>query len=304
MQSRAGTLTALYLFAAAFSAGAGFSRQRGGDAFAHDPVVGIVRHQFVRHSDSWGDRRLDATIWYPAAAGTPPSHVIVYSHGGCGGSPQAIAPLANALAAAGFVFVQFPHPGSTADDCATDGERYARALLERPGDIGFVLDSLMTMMASSTTRLFDARIAFDAVGLIGHSQGAQAALLTAAGDPRVAAVLAISPSIAHPDTPPVVWDAVRRDRAPVMLLHGSLDESWPSDGVLRAFDALPADVPRAYLEVARMGHTPSGRDQLALIIRYATTLFRYYVNHESGARDDLMPSAAPPGVTFKSSRFP
>jgi predicted dienelactone hydrolase len=205
--------------------------------------------------------------------------VIVYSHGGCGGSPRSIAPLAEALAAAGFVFVQFPHPGSTTDDCAADGERYARALLERPGDISFVLDSLASVVPSNT----------GAVGVIGHSQGAQAALLAAEHDPRIAAVMAISPSIAHPDTPPAVWNAVRREKVPVMLLHGRLDDQWTSDGVQRAYDALPPNLPRAFLEIDGMGHTP-GREQLPIVIRDATALFRYYLNHDPAARD-LLPSS-------------
>jgi predicted dienelactone hydrolase len=281
------------------------ARQRADLALPHAVNVGVVQHQFLRRSPTWGDRRLGATIWYPSSrTGRSPAHAIVYSHGGCGGAPQAIAPLANALAAAGFVFVQFPHPGSADTDCATDGERYARALLERPADIAFVLDSLSTLMASRATQLFDLSVTFDGVGVIGHSQGAQAALLAGADDSRVAAILAISPSIAHPDTPAAVWSAVRREKAPVMLLHGGLDATWPSEGVERAFAALPSDVPRAYLEVAGMGHTPSGRDQLALVVRYASALFRYYLDHDAAARGDLMPSKAPPNVKFTSVRFP
>ena len=91
-------------------------------------AVGVSQQTFVRQSATWGSRTLAATIWYPAAgkagtlsqramiAATPGQGrfpLVVYSHGGCGGSPKAIEPVALPIASSGFVFLQFPHPGST-----------------------------------------------------------------------------------------------------------------------------------------------------------------------------------------------
>jgi pimeloyl-ACP methyl ester carboxylesterase len=128
--------------------------------------------------------------------------------------------------------------------------------------------------------------------------------MMSAKDSRVRAALSISPSVAHPDTPAAVWQAVAKARAPVMILHGSRDALWASDGPLNAYDALPRDVPRAYLEVQGMGHTPSTADDIAVVLRYATAFFRYYLLGDVVAAAALAPGAAPANVAFRSSRFP
>ena len=66
---------------------------------------------------------------------------------------------------------------------------------------------------------------------------------------------------------------------------------------MRAFDSLPADSPRAYLEVAAMGHTASSPDDVALIVRNASGLFRYCLQHDKTASGVLERSAAPANVT-------
>jgi dipeptidyl aminopeptidase/acylaminoacyl peptidase len=283
-----------------------------------DAPVGLVTHSFVRQSPTWGARHLAATIWYPVAgeplagrstlpdappSGRGPFPVIVYSHGGCGGSPQAIAPIATSIARTGFVFVQFPHPGSTAEDCASEGDRYARGLLERPDDIVQVLDSLRQLNNVISWRLHGI-VDSDRVGIIGHSQGGQTALMMPARDSRVKATVSLSPSVAHPDTPAAVWQAIAMAHAPVMIMRGTRDGVWTSEGALRAYDLLPSDVPRAYLEIEGMGHSPSTADDIATVLHYVTAFFRFYVQGDRGAGAALVPTAAPANVLFKSSRFP
>jgi len=280
--------------------------------------VGVLTHLVTRDSAISGRRELRTTIWYPAQTessnessplrDTTPSNrgpfpIVVYSHGGCGGSPQAIAPIAIALAGAGCAVVQFPHPGSTADDCVSDGPRYTQALLERPDDIVSVIDALKALGAD---RLWSLRGVLDTgrVGILGHSQGGQTALMMPSRDTRVRAVLSISPSVAHPDVPPIIWQAIASTHVPVMIIHGAQDAVWTSAGPLRAFDLLPADTPRAYLEVAGMDHTPRSTDDVALIVRYASGFFRYYLQHDRMARGVLEPSAVPANVSMKSVRFP
>jgi pimeloyl-ACP methyl ester carboxylesterase len=229
--------------------------------------------------------------------------VIVYSHGGCGGSPQAIDPIATAIARTGFVFVQFPHPGSTADDCVSEGERYARGLLERPDDIVYVLDALGQLNDGIAWRLHGV-VDSHRVGIIGHSQGGQTALMMSSRDSRVKATLSLSPSVAHPDTPAAVWQAITMAHAPAMIMHGTRDAIWTSDGPLRAYNSLPSDVPRAYLEIDGMGHTPSTADDVKTVLHYAIAFFRYFVRGDSSARGALVPTATPANVSFRSSRFP
>jgi len=91
-----------------------------------DAPVGVVTHSLDRQSAAWRTWHL-AAIWYPVGgeplaarstlpdappSGRGPFPILVYSHGGCGGSPQAMAPIATSIARAGFVFVQIPHPGA------------------------------------------------------------------------------------------------------------------------------------------------------------------------------------------------
>jgi len=280
-------------------------------------AIGVTKLTIVRQSSTWGPRVLAATVWYPAApradlAARPVDDaphargrhcpVIVYSHGGCGGAPEAIAPLAEPLAAGGFVFVQFPHPGSTADDCVSNGPSYGRALLERPDDIVYVVNELQRLNENRASP-FHATLDTNRVGIIGHSQGGQTALMMPARDPRVKATLSLSPSVAHPDSPPQVWDAIRTLQVPVMVVHGDRDATWTNEGPLKAFAALPADTPRAYLEVRGMGHTPRSAEELALILRYASALFGWYLSGDKSARS-ILESPTPPNVSYQRVRFP
>jgi dienelactone hydrolase len=278
-------------------------------------AVGVSERTFVRQSAIWGSRTLAATIWYPAKGDVaaqaiidaPPADghfpLVVYSHGGCGGSPKAIAPVALSIVSNGFVFVQFPHPGSTTDDCTSGGERYTRALLERPADIVQVVNELERLNNDSSWRLRGI-VETGLVGIIGHSQGGQTALMMPATDRRVKATMSLSPSVAHPDSPPSVWEAIRAVRVPVMILHGDRDTTWRSEGPLKAYESLPSDTPRAYLEIAGMGHTPSTSADVGLIVRYATALFQRYLKGDEHAAAILDPSAAPSNVSFRGSLGP
>ena len=139
------------------------------------------------------------------------------------------------------------------------------------------------------------------MGIIGHSQGGQTALMMPARDPRVRAALALSPSVAHPDSPPALWEAIRAARVPVLIVQGERDASWTSEGPLKAYDSLPSGTPKAYLEVGGMGHTPNSSEDVTLIVRYATALFQRYMKGDQGAAAILAPSAAPANVSFKGS---
>jgi pimeloyl-ACP methyl ester carboxylesterase len=273
--------------------------------------VGVLQRVFVRESPVWGSRTLAATIWYPAIAGTEGARatvdalpaegrfpVVVYSHGGCGGAAKAIEPVALPIAGSGFVFVQFPHPGSATNDCVSGGERYTLALLERLDDIVHILNEFERLNDEVSWPLHGR---MGLVGIIGHSQGGQTALMMPAKDPRVRAAFSLSPSVSHPDSPPALWDAIRASAVPVLIVHGAQDASWTSEGPLRAYDSLPSSTPKAYFEVGGMGHTPTTSDEVALIVRYATALFQYYLKGDESAAAILAPSAAPPNVSFKGS---
>ena len=89
-----------------------------------------------------------------------------------------------------------------------------------------------------------------------------------------------------------------------MIIHGTEDAVWNSDGPRAAYDSLPSDLPRAYLEIEGMDHTPSRRDDIDVFLRYATAFFRYYLQRDPAARASLTPAAAPSKVSLRASRLP
>jgi dipeptidyl aminopeptidase/acylaminoacyl peptidase len=178
-----------------------------------------------------------------------------------------------------------------------------RGLLERPDDIKYVLDELMRLNAVASWRLHGI-VDTTRVGIIGHSQGGQTALMMPARDSRVKAALSLSPSVAHRDTPLDVWRAIEQASAPVMIVHGTRDAVWTSDGPLKAFNSLPAQIPRAYVEIDGMGHTPTRADEVAIVKRYAGAFFQYYLRGDAAAGAVLAADAAPPKVAIRTSRFP
>jgi len=207
------------------------------------------------------------------------------------------------LRAAGLYSFSFHIPVPPADDCVSGGERYTQALLERPDDIVHVVNELERLNDDISWHLHGI-VETSRIGIIGHSQGGQTALMMPARDSRVRAVLSLSPSVAHPDSPPALWQAISSARVPVMIVHGKLDTQWTSEGPLKAYDSIPSDTPRAYLELNGMGHTPSTPDDVALIIRYARALFRLYLRGDEAACELLDPASAPPNISFKSSQLP
>jgi len=163
----------------------------------------VVWHDPARH------RAIPVKFYFPHS--TEPAPVILFSHG-LGSSIGSCAYLANAWAAHGFVSILVQHPGS--DENIWRGR--VRILNEfrgafeqnwssrtRAEDLRFVLDSLEQLAESHPQ--FAARMDKDRIGVGGIDLGALAALLlagqvppdhgTSLHDPRVKAVLAMSPPV-------------------------------------------------------------------------------------------------------------
>jgi len=149
-------------------------------------------------------RRLPTTVWHPAAAGTHP--LVVFAHGYAVG-PLTYARFCAALAAMGFVVAAPSFP--LADESRGNG--LDRSDIDNEaGDINFVIAQL---------RASDPTISKDPVAVIGHSDGATAALIIAERpgslNPAVGAVIAIAP------------DALTNDLGtnppPVLIIHGTED---------------------------------------------------------------------------------
>jgi predicted dienelactone hydrolase len=183
---------------------------------------------------TWHDdpraRAVPVRIRLPASAGRWP--VVLYSHG-LGGSREGADAWGEAWAAAGFVVVHLQHPGSDAE-VLRQGLRSLRAaasadqLIARVGDVRFVLDEITRRQRAGDAPWRDVRL--DAIGLAGHSFGAQTALAVAGqrfplpgslADTRVKAFVALSPS-SHRSRRPVQeqFGAIAR---PFFAITGSLD---------------------------------------------------------------------------------
>ena len=276
--------------------------------------MGVTGRTFLQPT-SKGDRKLEVTLWYPGTsaptdAKTAPARdiapaegarfpVVVYSHGGCGGDPASIEPLAVFLASRGFAFVQFPHPGSSRGDCASEGAKWAEALLERPDDIRYVLDALARLDTDSSWGLSQ-RLDPSRAGLLGHSQGGQVAFLLPVVDNRVRAAIAISPSVAHPDTPRRVWESVSRSTCPTLIIYGQRDSTWTVDGPRRAYEGLPPATPAGFLQIAGMGHTPAIRADVEMIERYVLAWLLRYLKSDNSDLRLLSTAATPDGVRFET----
>lgn len=193
------------------------------------PLVRAAADDQTWHDEPRG-RAVPVRIRLPASAGPWP--VVLYSHG-LGGSREGADAWGEAWAAAGFVVVHLQHAGSDAD-VLRQGLRNLRAaasaeqLLARVGDVRFVLDEIARRQQAAVAPWRDVRL--EAIGLAGHSFGAQTALALAGqrfpmpgslADARVKAFIALSPS-SHRSRMPVQeqFGAISR---PFFAITGSLD---------------------------------------------------------------------------------
>lgn len=209
--------------------------------------------------EAWTDRRrgreLPLRVRWPDVPGPWP--LLLFSHG-LGGSREGGALWGQAWREAGFVIIHMQHPGS---DTAVwlQGLPSLRAaanvtqFMARVADVKFVLDEVARRQALGEAGWSQLRL--DAIGMSGHSFGAQTTAALAGkryavdvaglADERVRAFMAFSPSLspgamsAHEQ-----FAAVTR---PFMCLTGSLDADpfgSYADGAprWRVFEGLPSGV--------------------------------------------------------------
>ena len=205
--------------------------------------------------DAWLDRDRGRELpWrarLPAAPGPWP--LLLYSHG-LGGSRDGGDVWGDAWRAAGFAVVHLQHPGS--DTAALRGGASAlrdavkpEQLIARTADLAFMLDEITRRAQAGQAPWREVRL--DAVGLAGHSYGAQTAQAVAGqrfavpaelSEPRVKAFIALSPSSSRVRlSPQQQFSAVTR---PFLAVTGS-DDGDPfgsfTSGETRAavYDGLP-----------------------------------------------------------------
>ena len=240
-------------------------------------VVSSVVYPVGRREVSWRDARgtrLSALVFYPAAppvAGTKFS-VVVYSHG-LGGSAERFAYLGEAWAKRGVVTICLRHPES--DETVWRGklrpmgelkEAYRHTWTAR--DRALAIRSALDFLA--TTQNADGPLGRDLdlnrVGVAGNDLGALAALLVAGQlppdngpslkDPRVAAVLALSPPVYCDQQQGRVVDSLID--APMATFAGTNDDGLVGD-VKAEQRRTPFDCARG---VDRMHVTLQGGDHM------------------------------------------
>lgn len=230
--------------------------------------VGVTTIELVdesRPTESNGDvpgsptRTLTTEIWYPASPGVEspeardvplddggaPYPLVVFAHGLSGARRQS-ASFAQHLASHGYVVASPDFPLS---NLATPGGPRLLGVLQQPGDVSFIVDSLLDPSRPAGER-FAAAIDGGAVAVSGHSLGGLTALLTAFGphrDERMKAALAFAPPACF-----LTPDVVGETSVPVMVMGGSLDLIVNQSSYRNGYDV--ARPPKYYVELAGGNH--------------------------------------------------
>ncbi|MEI7999793.1 MAG: hypothetical protein WCI50_00450 [Actinomycetes bacterium] len=162
----------------------------------------------------------------PVASGGP-FPVVVYSHGS-GGQGFISAFLTEALAGRGYVVVAVDHAGDTAIDQFTNTTLAAADnARNRIRDIGAEIAALAAANADSASP-YAGKIDVGNIGLVGHSAGGGGVLLGLAGRdttaplPNVKAVVGMGTYVDQ-----LTGADLKHDRAPTMLISGTLDTTTP-----------------------------------------------------------------------------
>jgi predicted dienelactone hydrolase len=211
--------------------------------------------------ETWRDharqRDLPVRIRWPAAAGELP--LVLHSHG-LGGSREGGDVWGRAWCDAGFVVVHLQHPGSDTEVLraglpALRAAGNAEQLIARAADVRFALDEIGRRRSAAASDAAGAPawrdLRADAMGLAGHSLGAQTTQAVAGqrypvpadlADPRPKAFIALSPSTQRSNMP--VQDQFGGIRRPFLAITGSLDGDpfgayKGGDQRARIFEGLP-----------------------------------------------------------------
>jgi predicted dienelactone hydrolase len=198
-----------------------------------DPTRPVVR-EGTKIADF---RRLPTTVWMPT--GTDALPLVVFAHGYQLG-PSDYARFCSTLASAGFVVAA---PSFPLADAARGNGLDRGDIPEEAGDVSVVIGTL-------TKGPLAARIRTGAYAVVGHSDGADVALLDGYGQGRVDARLRGVVSIA----PDAMTAAVSASDVPLLLVQGDADSIVPYSNSQTVFGQVSA--PRGYLTLRGADHLP------------------------------------------------
>lgn len=229
-------------------------------------------------------RNLPTTVWWPAGAG--PFPLVVFVHGYDVG-PLAYQRFCSTLASDGYVVAA---PSFPLEDPAQGFPLDETHLVDESADVSFVITSLEQDLA---TRLDRSKVA-----VVGHSDGADVALLVGYGpgtaDPRIGAVVANAPDTMTVQPVP--------SHMPLLLVQGTADAVVPYASSQTVFNQINAPV--FYLSLVGADHvTPIVGGSLSTPVlddSVATFLDATVARRGPGTSSLDAELSTSPLVTFKS----
>jgi alpha-beta hydrolase superfamily lysophospholipase len=184
-----------------------------------------------------GERALPTELWSPGGPG--PFPLVVFVHGYDTG-PSDYARFCSALASSGYVVAA---PSFPLEDPARGFPLDRTRLADEAGDVSFVVGSLEERAAALD-------LTPGAVAVVGHSDGADVALLVGYGpgtvDARVGALVA--------DAPDPMPSGATPSSVPLLLVQGTADTVVPYSASRAVFEQV--DAPVVYLSLVGAGHLP------------------------------------------------
>jgi predicted dienelactone hydrolase len=213
------------------------------------------------HGDFPGanERPVTTEVWYPAGPSPAseelrdapvtsggPYPLLVFAHG-LGSSRNLSTSFTRHLASHGYVVAAPDFPESTTN---APGGAWLGGLNSQPGDVSFVIDSLLDANGAEGGLLAGA-VDTERIGLTGHSWGAQTTLLTIFGDQRderIDAAVPISPAGCL-----LTREAVGDSATPILVIGGSQDLLFRPVNVRRAYDL--ANSPRYLANLIGANHS-------------------------------------------------
>ncbi len=194
-------------------------------------------------------------VRYPDAPGPRP--IVVICHGWAAHARKFV-PLAEHLASRGFVAACFEQP----DAWGSSTPRWARQLK----------DGIAALEAASRSPAspLAGRLDWSRLALLGHSYGAAASVVVASEDPRVRAVVALSP--VNQSHRALLLERGARLTMPLLIISGQLDWIATRRYTQALYEAATSAPRRQFLHVAWAGHDlhVGGGSKAELSRRYST----------------------------------
>nr|MDQ2729004.1 hypothetical protein [Actinomycetota bacterium] len=248
------------------------------------PLVDSSRPTISRGRTLSTARALTTRVWVPAGSGRWP--LVVFGHGYQVG-PGPYTALLHKWAADGYVVAAPELPLS--DQAVAGGNLDEADINNEPGDLRFVIDSLVAPTSALAARIDATRVA-----VAGHSDGAEAALSVAitpapAGQPPTRAVIAMSAS-PLPGT-------IRLANPPILVTQGDADPINPFSEGQQTYGQAVA--PKYFLTLLGGGHLPpleAGSAWLPTVVTVSEDFLHLYLGG-SGSVGALMTAGNHPPLT-------